>query len=136
MSLRPSRLQLVLRLWCASLLLPYFAGCSAYRAAAIPDDQRGDDAPVVKVGMPARIHLQSGATIMGVICAVDETAVTVEAPPGNYGREAREVPVAEIDHVEVQASTEWGNASALVFGTAAVACAGLMVLFLAFGEVK
>jgi hypothetical protein len=101
------------------------AACSGYTTAAIPTSP-DSDAPELKVGVQARVHLQTSEVHEGEIVAVSETHVTLGVP-SNHGFVETPYAFDEIEKCEVQSLEGAQKAGAIGVIVVAVACVAAIV---------
>ena len=99
-----------MRRFALSLILVFnsfaLAACSGYTTAAIPTSPDSEvptepNAPELKRGVQARVHLQTGEVHEGEIVAVSDTHVTLGVP-SNHGFVETAYAFDEIERCEVQ----------------------------------
>ena len=109
------------------------AACSRYETAAIPTNPDSEvpadlDAPVLKEGAQARVHLRSGEVHEGEITAVTDTHVTL-GKPSNRGFAEISYAFADIEKCEVESSSAASSVLAGSVGVVMLVAVGTLIFF-------
>ncbi|MCP4574085.1 MAG: hypothetical protein GY838_17125 [bacterium] len=117
-------------LWTVTLMA-FLAGCSGYRAAALPRSDATDGDPAARItvtkGSDVKVHLLSGEVVKGEVEEVSQDRIVV-GKPGNYGYEQWAVERREIENIEVLKA---GRGTSILMYTGF----GLALVYLAVGLV-